>query len=203
MEETALIRQARRGDLEAFNRLVLKYQQRVFNQAYRILGEVGAAEDATQEAFIAAFRKLHSFRGGSFLAWLLRIVSNACYDELRRRRRRPVAPLEGRHNSDEEDIDALPWMASQEETPEQALQRAELRRALHDCINRLPFDFRVVLLLVDVQGLDYRTAAQVIARPTGTVRSRLARARARLRDCLQEVWELLPPSLRPEEEADL
>jgi RNA polymerase sigma-70 factor (ECF subfamily) len=96
MDEVELIQYAQKGDLDAFNRLVLAYQDMVYNQAYRVIGESDAAEDATQEAFISAYRKIHTYRGGSFKAWLLRIVTNACYDELRRRKRRPTTPLERR-----------------------------------------------------------------------------------------------------------
>ena len=89
MDETRLIQDAQHGDIDAFNRLVLAYQDMVYNQAYRVMGEPFAADDATQEAFISAYRKIKTYRGGSFKAWLLRIVTNACYDELRRRKRRP------------------------------------------------------------------------------------------------------------------
>jgi RNA polymerase sigma-70 factor (ECF subfamily) len=90
MDEPALILDAQRGDLDAFNRLVLAYQTPVYNLAYRIMGEGDAAADATQEAFISAYKHLGHYRGGSFKAWLMRIVTNAGYDELRRRKRRPV-----------------------------------------------------------------------------------------------------------------
>ena len=80
MDETGLIQDAQGGDLEAFNRLILAYQDRVYNQAFRVLGEYQSADDATQEAFISAYKSIRSFRGGSFRAWLLRIVTNACYD---------------------------------------------------------------------------------------------------------------------------
>ena len=93
MDEQGLILDARKGDLEAFNGLVFHYQDMVYNVAYHIMGEHGAAGDATQEAFISAYQKLEQYRGGSFKAWLLRIVSNCCYDELRRRKRQPVTPL--------------------------------------------------------------------------------------------------------------
>ena len=94
MDEPALIHDAQHGDLEAFNRLVLAYQDALYNTALRILGDDSQAADATQEAFISAFRSLNSYRGGSFKAWLLRTVTNACYDELRRQKRRPTVPLE-------------------------------------------------------------------------------------------------------------
>ena len=94
MDEAALIQKAQNGDVAAYNRLVLKYQEGVYNVAYRIMGEPHAAEDATQEAFISAYGSLKSFRGGSFKSWLMRIATNACYDELRRRKRRPQTSLD-------------------------------------------------------------------------------------------------------------
>src|SRR5512136_2643651 len=94
MDEAALIQSARKGDLDSFNSLVLVYQHQVYNLAYRIMATEAAAADATQEAFISAYKNLKSFRGGSFKSWLLRIVTNACYDELRKRKRRPATSLE-------------------------------------------------------------------------------------------------------------
>ena len=85
MDEQALIHEAQRGSLDAFNTLILHYQDSVYNTALRILGDEDLAADSTQEAFISAFKSISSFRGGSFKAWLMRTVTNACYDELRRR----------------------------------------------------------------------------------------------------------------------
>ncbi len=195
MDEDTLITLAQEGDLDAFNRLVLTYQDLAYHCAYRIMGESDAAEDATQEAFLSAFRKLHTFRGGSFRAWLLRIVTNRCYDDLRYRRRRPVADL---HPTDHhgEEIESPRWLADPGETPEERAARLELNRAIQHCLQNLPPAFRTVAILVDVQGMDYEEAAQVIGKPLGTVKSRLSRARARLRDCLQQFWELLPDTFR-------
>jgi RNA polymerase sigma-70 factor (ECF subfamily) len=195
MDESGLIQAARQGDLDAFNRLVLAYQDLVYTQAYRMMGEMDAAEDATQEAFISAYRNLQSFRGGSFRGWLLRIVTNACYDELRRRKRRPTVPLEPL-TSDDEEIESPRWIADAGELPEERVMRAELGRQIQRCLDELPEEFRVVVVLVDIQGLDYHEAAQVVAKPVGTVKSRLSRARTRLRDCLQAARELLPGAFR-------
>jgi RNA polymerase sigma-70 factor (ECF subfamily) len=173
----------------------------VFNQAYRMMSEQEAAEDAAQDAFIIAYRKLASYRGGSFKAWLLRIVTNLCYDELRRRKRRPTTPLEPLDHDDEE-IESPRWLSDPSETPEEMAERAELAQALQNCLNDLPPEFRAIVALVDIQGLDYSEAAQAIGSPLGTVKSRLARARMRMRDCLQGFWELLPPSYRLEEESE-
>jgi RNA polymerase sigma-70 factor (ECF subfamily) len=195
MDEAGLIRLACQGDLDSFNRLVLAYQDIVYNQAYRVLGEGPAADDATQEAFISAYQNLRSFRGGSFRAWLLRIVTNTCYDELRRRKRRPTSPLEPLDDTGDE-IESPHWIADPGELPEDLAARAELGIAIQRCLQELPAEFRTVVTLVDLQGLDYGEVAQVIGKPLGTVKSRLARARGRLRDCLQGFWELLPAAYR-------
>jgi RNA polymerase sigma-70 factor (ECF subfamily) len=190
-----LIQAAKQGDLDAFNRLVLAYQDKVFAQAYRMMGETDAAEDATQEAFISAFHSIQSYRGGSFRAWLLRIVTNASYDELRRRQRRPTTPLEPVDSEDEE-IESPYWLADPSESPENQAERMELDQVIQNCLKNLPPEFRAVVVLVDVQGFDYFEAAEVIRKPVGTVKSRLSRARLRLRDCLKGWWELIPAQFR-------
>jgi RNA polymerase sigma-70 factor (ECF subfamily) len=195
MDEVALIQSAQRGDLDSFNRLVLAYQDLVYSQAYRLIGEDESADDATQNAFISAFHHIGSYRGGSFRAWLLRIVTNACYDELRRRKRRPTVPLEPL-DDDGEEVESPHWMIDPSELPEDRLERAELQRAIQHCLDNLPVDFRATVVMVDVQGLDYFEAAQAIGKPIGTIKSRLARARLRLRDCLQGFTELLPAGFR-------
>ena len=200
MDEVALIQYAQQGDLDAFNRLVLTYQDMVYNQAYRVMGEPAAADDATQEAFISAYRKLHTYRGGSFKAWLLRIVTNACYDELRRRKRRPTTPLEPMDDFDEE-IESPRWLADPGEAPEDTAVRGELSEAIQHCLDDLSDDFRTVVILVDIQGMDYAEAADVMGTPLGTIKSRLARARRGMRKCLQGFRELLPTTFRFENEA--
>ena len=202
MDEVELLRLAQRGDLEAFNRIVLEHQTRAFNVALRVLGDGEAAADATQDAFLSAYRNLRSYRGGSFRAWLLRIVTNACYDELRRRKRRPVTSLEelGPETEDgEPEVEA--WLASTADGPERLSERTELVHAIQDCLDRLPDEFRIVAVLADVQGYNYDEVSSAIGKPLGTVKSRLARARARLRDCLQRHGELLPAAFRLHGEA--
>lgn len=195
MDEAALIQSASRGDLEAFNRLVLAYQDILYNQAYRIMGESDSAEDATQDAFISAFRHLPTYRGGSFKAWLLRIITNICYDELRRRKRRPVSPLEPLDDNQEE-VESPSWLSDPGESPEATTERVELSNAIQLCLGNLPIEFREVVVLVDIQELDYAEAASVLRKPVGTIKSRLARARVRMRDCLENYRELFPSSLR-------
>jgi len=195
MDEQALIQDAREGKLNAFNSLVLHYQDIAYNVAYRIMGEHGAADDAAQEAFISAYQKLDQYRGGSFKAWLLRIVTNACYDELRRRQRQPVTPLKPELD-DGETLENPYWIEDDSPSPEEEFEESELQEAIQHCINHLDKKFKTILILVDVEGLDYDTASEIIGRPLGTVKSRLARARERVQECLQGFRELLPDLFR-------
>jgi len=195
MDEQVLIQDALEGNLNAFNNLVLHYQDITYNVAYRIMGEHGAADDAAQEAFISAYEKLDQYRGGSFKAWLLRIVTNACYDELRRRQRQPVTPLKPELD-DGETLENPYWIEDDSPSPEEGFEESELQEAIQHCINNLDKKFKTILVLVDVEGLDYETASEVVGRPLGTIKSRLARARERVQKCLQGFRELLPDLFR-------
>ena len=199
MDEQALIRDSQQGDLTAFNRLVLAYQDLAFNIAYRMLGDEARAEECTQESFFSAYRHIHSYRGGSFKAWVLRMVTNACYDELRRRKRRPVIPLEPVNDTDEE-IESPAWLASSEPSPEEVVHLKELDTAIDHCLSTLLPDFRSVVILVDVQNMEYEEVSSILKSPLGTIKSRLARARQKMRDCLQGFEELLPSEYRHEQE---
>ncbi|HRE25264.1 MAG TPA: sigma-70 family RNA polymerase sigma factor [Anaerolineales bacterium] len=203
MDEPGLIRDAQGGDLDAFNRLVLAYQNLAYNVAYRIMGDSASASDATQDAFIAAYRHLPAYRGGSFKAWLMRIVTNACYDELRRRQRRPATSLEDLVSEDGPDLESERSLASPDDGPEEIAQRREVANAIQECLNNLPEEMRLVTVLCDVQGFDYSEIATSTGLALGTVKSRLSRARARLRDCLQGVRELLPAIYRLSDEASV
>lgn len=195
MDEAILITSAQQGDLNAFNTLVLYYQDAVFNTAVRILGDDDKAQDASQEAFISAFQSIRSFRGGSFKAWLLRTVTNACLDELRRKKRRPTTPLEPETN-DGDEVESPKWLADPNLTPAQQAEADELEHAIQHCLDALPTEFRTAVVLADVQGLDYSEVAQAIRVPLGTIKSRIARARLKLRECLRSFEELLPAAFR-------
>ncbi len=192
MDEAAIIRQAQKGDVAAYNRLVLQYQSLVYNVVYRIMGEPQGAEDMTQEAFISAYQALNRFRGGNFKAWLLRIATNACYDELRRHKRRPQSSLDELT----EENDSFAFLRSPEEGPEGQQVRLEMMRAIEHCLDDLPDDQRVTAVLRDIEGYDYNEIADITSSSLGTVKSRLSRARSKLRDCLQGFMELLPAEYR-------
>ena len=199
MDETALIHSAQSGDLDSFNTLILHYQDSVFHTALRIIGDEDLAQDAAQEAFISAFRSISTFRGGSFKAWLMRMVTNACYDEFRRQKRRPTTPLEP-ETADGEEMDSPRWLADPNMTPAEKSEADELEHAIQHCLDALPTDFRTVVVMADIQGMDYSEVATASHVPLGTVKSRLARARLRLRECLRDFEELLPSSFRLEGE---
>jgi RNA polymerase sigma-70 factor (ECF subfamily) len=198
MNEQALITDAQGGSLDAFNTLILAYQDSVFNTALRILGDEDHAADASQDAFISAFKSIKAFRGGSFKGWLMRIVTNACYDELRRKKRRPTTPLEP-DTEDGEEMDSPRWLADPNMTPDQQAEADELEHAIQHCLNNLPLDFKTVVVMADIQGMDYTEVARAVRVPLGTIKSRLARARLRLQECLRGFSELLPASYRLEE----
>ena len=195
MDEAALIKQAQNGDVQAYNRLVLHYQQIVYNVTYRIMGEPQSAEDATQDAFISAYKSLNKFRGGNFKAWLLRIATNGCYDELRRHKRRPQSSIDELT----EDNESFAFMRDPQDSPEAHQQKVDLVLAIEECLQGLPDDQRITAVLGDVEGYDYSEVAQMTSVSLGTVKSRLSRARRKLRDCLQGVGELLPAQYRFED----
>lgn len=192
MDEANLIAASQEGRLEAFNALVEQYQGLVYNVAYRMLGDADAAADATQEAFISAYEGIRRFRGGSFRSWLLRIVTNACYDQLRSPQRRRQDSLEGIMEAGDD-----PGIASDERLgPEEFALSHEMLGAIAAGLATLPPDQRMAVILSDVQGFAYEEIAEAMETSLGTVKSRLSRGRARLRDYLLRQRELLPPQYR-------
>lgn len=194
--EQAHIRAAQRGDVHAFNQLVLAYQDRVFSVAYRILQDAAMADDIAQETFVTAFRKLDKFKEGNFGAWLARIAINACYDELRRLKRQRSEALEDGDFGE----DADPRLISPTPNPESLIQQAELKAAIEDCLRQLSSDHRLVVVMADVEEYSYEEIARTANISLGTVKSRISRARLRLRDCLRGKGELLPAAYRSNNE---
>lgn len=191
MEESALLVAAQGGEREAFNRLILDYQDLAYNVAYRILGDPDAAADATQDAFISAYRALSGFRGGSFRSWLLRIVTNACYDVLRAHKRHPTVSLDA-----DPELDWAEWTEGDEEPPEEFAERQDLGQLIQRGLQELPDDQRVVIVLSDIHGMAYKEIARTLGVSLGTVKSRLSRGREKMREYLQGNAELLPARYR-------
>ncbi len=183
-EEEELVGMASNGDLDAFNELVLSYQNMAYNYAYALLGDPASADDATQESFIKAFQNLGRFRGGSFRAWLLRIVTNTSYDLLRQSKRRQIQPLFP-ENEDGEEVESPAWLVDPSASVQAVVEQMEDSTRLYRALDELPAVYRSVITLVDLDELDYAEAAEVLKVPLGTVKSRLARARLQMQQILK------------------
>ena len=183
---------ARGGDLDAFNALVVEHQTLVYNLCYHMLGQAQVAEDTAQEAFVAAWRNIATLRGETFRPWVLRIAANLCRDELRRRGRRPSSSLDFALEA------GMPDPPDEDPSPADSALTAELRGQLQSALLQLPEDQRTAIVLCDVEGLDYSEIASVMKTSLGTVKSRIARARMKMRELLQREPELLPGRYRPE-----
>jgi RNA polymerase sigma-70 factor, ECF subfamily len=186
MDDIELIRASQNGDLDSFNELVRRYQKMAYNLAFRMLGDSQAAEDATQEAFFSAWKNIRRFKGGSFKAWIMQITANACRDQLRRLKRRPVVALE-----------SLPYdpPAVSTELPEDYAIRKETGEHVQRGLATLSYEQRMSVILCDIQGLSYEEVAEVMGCSLGTVKSRINRGRCHLRDYFAEM-ELIPAELR-------
>ena len=177
-EELAIVQGVRAGDANAFETLVTAYEKTVYNLALRMVGNPQDAEDMTQEAFLKAYNSLDSFRGDSkFSVWLYRIVSNVCLDHLRKKNRRNTVSLSVEDDEGEEiQLDIPDTALSPEAMLEQKLTREAVRRGLQS----LDEDARQILLLREIQGMSYEEIAQALSLESGTVKSRIFRARKKL-----------------------
>lgn len=193
-EDGDALRAARAGDTAAFNRLVLRHQDAVYSLCVRLTGNAEDGADATQEAFIAAFRHLAGFRGGVFRAWLFRIAANCCYDALRVRRRRPTDSLDRLGPASASDGTPAPALDPPDLAagPEATVLRREMAEVIQRGLLELPEDQRLAVVLCDLCGFDYAAIADTTETELGTVKSRINRGRRRLRDYLSRHGELLP-----------
>ena len=168
--DEALVRRYLEGDPSAFATLVERHQTRVFNLCLRILGNREDAFDAAQDTFVAALRKAGQFRGDSaFTTWLHRVAVNACYDELRRQQRRPMLHVVGTQDADEPHEPGPPSLDHADEVSGTLDAAAALAK--------VPEEFRVALVLADVQDLPYDQISRILEVPVGTVKSRVHRGR--------------------------
>ena len=199
-DEDQLIARSQHGDGNAFNQLVLYYQQTTYSFVLRMLGDPDTAADVTQDTFIAAYRGISSFHpGSSFRAWLLRIASNMACDHWRRVQRRPAESLDLLIDEEEPHAEGLLSSLAATNTegnPEEQLLNQELQELIQCGLRELPLDQRVAVVLCDVEGFSYEEIAESTQSALGTVRSRIARGRARLRTYLYQHRELLPRQYR-------
>ncbi len=187
-----LIERSQQGDLEAFNQLVIEYQGFGYNVAYRLLDDADSAADAIQDSFLKAFRGLDNYRGGSFKGWLTRIVVNTCYDHLRHRKRKTTESLDDMPVEEE----YIAELTDRSESPHEFAERRELQALIGSAITSLPEVLRTTIVLRDVEGYAYEEIADITSVAVGTVKSRISRARGRVRDYLSQHTELLPADYR-------
>jgi RNA polymerase sigma-70 factor (ECF subfamily) len=188
-EDAALIRAFHEGDKAAFDRLVLKHKDGLFNLCYRLLGDYEEANDSAQETFIKVYRSLKKFRlESAFSTWLYRIAVNTCKNKLKSsafRQKRKMVPLENPISANR----SSPSREIQDDSqcPAMALENKERMRVIQEAINALPAEQREVVTLRDIEGFSYEEVARITGFNLGTVKSRLARARLSLRKRLRSV----------------
>lgn len=174
MNEILLISRARGGDRDAFGALVEQYRDNVYRLAYRMCGNAYDADEAAQEAFVAAWRALPNFRGDAkFSTWLYRLTTNAAIDVMRREKRHQTV-------GDGEMIE----VADDADSPQETVERTEQQEAVQEALATLSEEYREVLLLRYMEELDYAEIAEVLQLPSGTVKSRINRAKAALKAAL-------------------
>lgn len=189
MDEHNLIELARSGNQDAFRTLVETHQSMVYTLAYRMVSNPDDAADLTQEVFLSLWRNLSSFQGKSALStWLYRLTTNAAIDFLRKQKRRPTISLTVEEDEEDRELDIPDKTAS----PQQELERQELRRAVREGLSALSPDHRQILLLREMEGLSYQEIANILDLEEGTVKSRIARARLALRDYLLKTGNFSP-----------
>jgi RNA polymerase sigma-70 factor (ECF subfamily) len=189
-DDAALVEQCRRGDMQAFGSLVAKYQDRIFNMVYRMCGRRADAEELTQEAFLKALERIGQFRGQSqFYTWLFRIAANLTISHRRRSGRVRFQSLTGPEEFEQSQADALTASMARRRNPapEAAAMAAETQRRIMQALEELDDEFRLVVVLCDVEGMDYARIADVLGVPVGTVKSRLHRARCMLKEKLADL----------------
>lgn len=182
-DEIRLIQRAGRGNLGAFNRLALAYQDLVYQHMVWMLAEPETAEELTQETFLLAYRNIHSYRDGDFGCWLLRLANRLCRASLRRRGQSRNSLPDARINSGNKIAEALQppvRVGSPLDNPGQN----DPGKTVPEGLKEIPPDLRAALILVDLHGMDYLQAAGILEISPGKVKRRLARARVQLRDTL-------------------
>ena len=188
-DEHLILAMARGGDVDAFNRLVAIHQDAVYGFSMSLTRQHAVADDVTQETFISAFRSISRMRGDNVRGWLLRIARNKAYDYFRRQNRRRESSV------DADDAVFAERLTSNNPSPADVAMNTELREAIEHCVGALSHEHREVVVLIDVQGSSYDDASEVCGVSVGTIKSRLNRARRRVRDCLRGFPDLLPAGM--------
>ncbi len=187
-QEASLIKQSKAGDIESFERLIVEHQKKVFNIAYRMLGNLEDANDVAQEALVKAYRGIENFKGkSSFSTWLYAIVNNACIDFIRKNRKVNMIYLDCEYETEEGTYKIQ--LNNNEDTPEQLFEKKEVQKLVHESINELGYNHRKVIILRDMEQFSYKEIAEILDCSEGTVKSRISRARTNLKTIIKEKLE--------------
>ena len=196
MDDRDLVGRARRGDREAFTQLIVQYQVPLYNMALRMVGGPDDAADIAQESFLRAWEKIRTLRDAPFKSWLFQIAANLCYDHFRRGRRYGVMP-------EEDQTGNVVGLGITTPDPQERAEASERNKLVRESIEALEHDMRIAIILRDVNGMAYDEIAGVLRVPLGTVKSRIARARAQVQERLQQHPDLFPsPSTREDAHAE-
>lgn len=191
--DNSILQRAIYGDVLAFEQLIIKYEKLIFNIAYRMLGSLDDAKDASQEVLLRAYRNLrHCVSIDHFKYWVCMITSNICIDEIRKRKGlggKVIQPLDKNYRSPAQDSDGpqVIQIPSSEPTPEELLEKKELKKTIQDAIDNLSENHKIFIVLRDIHGFSYDEIAQITLLPIGTVKSRISRARENLKKILTEM----------------
>lgn len=189
-EDMELIERTRRGDREAFDELVRRYERQAYSLAYRLTGNYDDASDVVVEAFVRAFQGLHTFRGDAhFGTWLYRVVLNTFYDS-RKRAKGPQHTVSLEQDLELEGDTVARQIEDSSPGPQELVEQREREQVLQRAINQLPPERRVLIVLYHFENLSYEEIAELLKLPVGTVKSRLNRARLALRELLEPTREL-------------
>lgn len=188
--EKDLVERAKSGDIEAFEQLVISCQKKVFNIAYRMIGNYEDANELAQEVFLKAFRSIKKFKGDSlFSTWIYKVTANVCLDEIRKRKKKVVISLD--REIEFNDGEVKRQIPDNAPTPDMEAETNELKSAVNESIAQLPDDYKSMIILRDIQGFSYDEISKIVNCPEGTVKSRINRARQALKKILQGKKELL------------
>jgi len=187
--EETLIKRCKDGDLQAFEELISKYETKVFNITFRILGDYAEAEDVSQDIMVKVFKSIKGFKEqSSFYTWLYRITVNECMDMVKKRKKAVLYSIDSPFETEDDEIKRE--IQDKGESVEEKVERNELRKYLAEAMNLLSCEHKTVIVLRDVQGFSYEEIAEIIKCPPGTVKSRINRARSELKDLLMKNKEL-------------
>ena len=187
-DEKSLLKRAAKGDVDAFEALIVQYEKFIYNAAWRIMGNAEDAKDIAQEVAIKIFRNLSSVADIKHMrAWVARITHNACMDELRRRRGKTADSYDAMLDLGDAEVERE--IADAADGPEALLLRQELAGQIEEGLRRLSDEHRALIVLRDVQGLQYEEIAEITQMPLGTVKSRISRGRRNLKQILLRMME--------------